>query len=128
MTQDESISPVEGLTMQEFESIREQIIEYMKMYRPDGEAIGAYKIMKLFELFFKRLEAKKVSDMMKASFRAGKKSSAIDLIELQSVLHNVQNVMAGYSQDDTWSDYDKQAHEELIKMQYKVEAELKTVS
>ena len=44
----------------------------------------------------------------------------IDLKELQSVLHNVQQVMAGYSQDDTWSDYDRQAHAELIKMQYLV--------
>ena len=49
----------------------------------------------------------------------------INLKELQSVLHNVQQVMAGYSQDDTWSDYDKQSHAELIKMQYIVEGELK---
>lgn len=55
------------------------------------------------------------------------KTSEIDLKELQSVLHNVQNVMAGYSQDDTWSDYDKQSHAELIKMQYKVEAEILNV-
>ena len=32
--------------------------------------------------------------------------------------------MAGYSQDDTWSDYDKQAHIQLIEMQYQVESEL----
>lgn len=48
----------------------------------------------------------------------------INLKELQSVLHNVQNVMAGYSQDDTWSDYDREAHAKLIDMQYKVEAEI----
>jgi hypothetical protein len=51
----------------------------------------------------------------------------IDLKEFQSVLHNVQQVMAGYSQDDTWSDYDREAHSELIKMQYKVESELQSV-
>lgn len=55
------------------------------------------------------------------------KTSEIDLKELQSVLHNVQNVMAGYSQDDTWSDYDKKSHAELIEMQYIVEAEIKNV-
>ena len=49
----------------------------------------------------------------------------IDLKVLQDVLYDVQNVMAGYSNDDTWSDYDKQAHAELIKMQYIVEDELK---
>jgi hypothetical protein len=49
----------------------------------------------------------------------------IDLKKLQSVLYDVQQVMSGYSQDDTWSDYDRQAHDELIKMQYAVEDELK---
>jgi len=51
----------------------------------------------------------------------------IDLKKLQSVLHNVQQVMAGYSQDDTWSDYDRQSHTELIEMQYIVEDEIKTI-
>jgi hypothetical protein len=51
----------------------------------------------------------------------------IDLKKLQSVLYDVQQVMAGYSQDDTWSDYDKEAHKKLIEMQYIVEAEIKNV-
>ena len=41
--------------------------------------------------------------------------------KMQSVLYDVQQVMAGYSQDDTWSDFDKQAHAELIEMQFRVE-------
>lgn len=49
----------------------------------------------------------------------------INLKKLQSVLYNVQQVMAGYSQDDTWSDYDREAHKNLIEMQYIVESELK---
>lgn len=49
----------------------------------------------------------------------------IDLNQLKSVLYNVQQVMAGYSQDETWSDFDRQAHAELIKMQYIVDNELK---
>ena len=68
---------------------------------------------------------KEVANMMKASYKAG--VQIIDLKKLQSVLHNVQQVMAGYSQDDTWSDYDRQAHTELIEMQYIVEAEIKNV-
>jgi len=50
MELDNEISPIDGLNKEQFEKIREQIIEYMKMYRPDGEPIGAYKIMKLFDL------------------------------------------------------------------------------
>ncbi len=46
----------------------------------------------------------------------------IDFKELQSILHDVQNVMAAYSQDDTWSNYDRDAHAKLIKMQYEVES------
>ncbi len=69
MTQDESISPIDGLTMQEFESMREQIIEYMKMYRPDGEEIGAYKIMKLFEPFMKPDEDE-ARQMMRFAWKA----------------------------------------------------------
>ena len=72
----------------------------------------------------KMYSGKEVAGMMKASYKAG---CRIDLKKLQSVLHNVQNVMAGYSQDDTWSDYDKQSHAELIAMQYIVEAEIKNV-
>ena len=45
----------------------------------------------------------------------------IDFKKMQSVLYDVQQVMAGYSQDDTWTDYDRQAHAELIKMQYLVD-------
>lgn len=67
---------------------------------------------------------KEVADMMKASYKAG---CRIDLKKLQSVLNNVQNVMAGYSQDDTWSDYDRQSHAELIEMQYIVEDEIYNV-
>lgn len=121
------ISPIDGLDKEQFEKIRGQIIEYIKMYRTDGEPIGAYKIMKLFEPFLKIQEVKGFADMMKASFMAGKKSSPIDLKHLQSVLYNTQQVMAGYSQDDTWSDYDKKTHAELIEMQYIVEAEIKNV-
>lgn len=51
----------------------------------------------------------------------------IDLKQLQSVLYDVQQVMAGYSQDDTWSDYDREAHKKLIEMQYIVEAEILNV-
>lgn len=47
---------------------------------------------------------------------------------LQDTLYNTQQVMAGYSQDDTWSDYDKESHAKLILMQYVVEAEIETVS
>lgn len=31
------------------EEVKEQIVGYMKMYVPDGEPIGAEKIMRLFE-------------------------------------------------------------------------------
>lgn len=124
MIEEKDISPIDGLNMEQFEKIRDQIVEYIKMYSTDGEPIGAYKIMKLFEPFLKMHEVKGFVDMMKASFRAGKKSSPIDLEHLQSVLYNTQQVMAGYSQDDTWSDYDKKTHAELIEMQYIVEAAL----
>lgn len=70
----------------------------------------------------KMYSGKEVAEMMKASYRAGTKW--IDLNKLQSVLYNVQQVMAGYSQDDTWSDYDKKAHTELIEMQYLIETEI----
>lgn len=120
-------SPIDGLNNEEFEKIRDQIIEYIKMYNIDGEAIGAYKSMKLFEPYLKKYNGSEVAEMMKAAHRAGQKLKQIDLKELQSVLHNVQNVMAGYSQDDTWSDYDRDAHKKLIEMQYKVEAEIKNV-
>ena len=69
MTQDESISPIDGLNMQEFESIREQIIEYIKMYKTDGEPIGAYKTMKLFEPFLKSREDE-VREMMRFAWKA----------------------------------------------------------
>ena len=72
----------------------------------------------------KKYVGSEVADMMKASYKAG---CRVDLKRLQSVLHNVQQVMAGYSQDDTWSDYDRQSHAELIEMQYIVEAEIKNV-
>lgn len=75
----------------------------------------------------KTYTGKEVSEMMKASYKAGVSVKNIDLKELQSVLHNVQNVMAGYMNDDTWSDYDRESHDELIKMQYKVEAEINNV-
>jgi hypothetical protein len=68
-----------------------------------------------------------VADMMKASYKAGASVKNIDLKELQSVLHNVQQVMAGYSNDDTWSNYDRQAHKKLIEMQYKIDAEITNV-
>lgn len=48
------ISPIDGLSLQEFEKMRDQIIQYIKMYSTDGEPIGAYKIMKLFEPFIKQ--------------------------------------------------------------------------
>ena len=54
-------------------------------------------------------------------------NNMIDLKKLQSVLHNAQNVMAGYMNDDTWTDYDKKSHAELIQMQYIVEAEINNV-
>lgn len=44
-----NVSPIAGLSNDAFNAIREQIIEYIKMYHQDGEPIGAYKIMKLFE-------------------------------------------------------------------------------
>jgi hypothetical protein len=75
----------------------------------------------------KMYSGKEVADMMKASFKAGAFGKNIDLKELQSVLHNVQQVMAGYSNDDTWTDYDREAHAKLIEMQYKVEAEILNV-
>lgn len=53
MNLETEISPIDGLNKEQFEKIREQIIEYMKMYKSDGEAIGAYKTMKLFEPFYK---------------------------------------------------------------------------
>jgi predicted Zn-dependent peptidase len=49
--QENNISPIDGLSVQEFEKLRDQIIEYIKMYRTDGEPICAWKIMKLFEPF-----------------------------------------------------------------------------
>ena len=72
----------------------------------------------------KKYNGNEVAGMMKASYKAG---CRIDLKKLQSVLHNSQQVMAGYSQDDTWSDYDRQSHSELIEMQYIVEAEINNV-
>jgi hypothetical protein len=45
----------------------------------------------------------------------------LDLKHVQNVLYNVQQVMAGYSLDDTWSDYDSQAHKALIDLQYQVQ-------
>ena len=84
------ISPIDGLDKEQFEKIRGQIIEYIKMYRTDGEPIGAYKIMKLFEPFLKIQEVKGFADMMKASFRAGKKDFIAVLQE------NLQAQIAGY--------------------------------
>lgn len=49
----ETESPIDGLNNEQFKAIREQIIQYIKMYRTDGESIAAYKIMKLFEPFLK---------------------------------------------------------------------------
>jgi hypothetical protein len=69
----------------------------------------------------KMYSGSEVADMMKASYKAG---CRVDLKKLQSVLHNVQQVMAGYSQDDTWSDYDRKSHSELIEMQYIIEDEI----
>jgi predicted Zn-dependent peptidase len=51
MHSETEISPIDGLDKEQFEKLREQIIEYIQMYRTDGEPIGAYKIMKLFEPF-----------------------------------------------------------------------------
>ncbi len=71
------ISPIEGLDNEEFEKTRDQIIEYIKMYKTDGEPIGAYKIIKLFEPFLKQ-SGNSVAEMMKASYRAGKKEIKCD--------------------------------------------------
>ena len=90
MNLENEISPIDGLNKEQFEEIREQIIEYIQMYRTDGEPIGAYKIMKLFEPFLKIQEVKGFSDMMKASFRAGKKDCLAVLDE------NLQAQIAGY--------------------------------
>lgn len=54
--QENNVSPIDGLNMEQFEKIRDQIVEYIKMYSTDGETIGAYKIMKLFEPFLKNVE------------------------------------------------------------------------
>ena len=54
MVKENEISPIGGLPMEQFEKIREQIIQYIKMYHKDGEPIGAYKIMKLFEPFLEK--------------------------------------------------------------------------
>ncbi len=42
-------SPIHGLSKEQFEEIRLQIIEYIKMYHNGGEPIAAYKILKLVE-------------------------------------------------------------------------------
>lgn len=60
-------SPIDGLNNKQFEKIRDQIVEYMKMYTPDGEMIGAYKIMKLFEPPRKE-DLNKFAVIAKASF------------------------------------------------------------
>lgn len=86
----ETESPIDGLNNEQFKAIREQIIQYIKMYRTDGEPIGAYKIMKLFEPFLKIQEVKGFADMMKASFRAGKKDFIAVLQE------NLQAQIAAY--------------------------------
>jgi len=44
----------------------------------------------------------------------------LDLKKLYDVIYNCQQVMAGYSQDDTWSDYDREVHAALIQMQFTV--------
>ena len=90
MNSETEISPIDGLNKEQFEKIREQIIEYIKMYKTDGEPIGAWKIMKLFEPFLKIQEVKGFADMMKASFRAGRKDFIVVLQE------NLQAQISGY--------------------------------
>lgn len=90
MNLETEISPIDGLSNEQFEKIREQIIEYIKMYKTDGEPIGAYKIMKLFEPFLRIQEVKQFTEMMKASFRAGRKDFIAILDE------NLQAQIAGY--------------------------------
>lgn len=101
-------SPIDGLSIEQFEKIREQIIEYIKMYRTDGEPIGAYKIMKLFEPFLKIHEVKGFSDMMKASFRAGRKDFITVLQE------NLQAQISGYYNVDK-TDAEKEKRNAVIE-------------
>lgn len=48
------ISPIDGLDKEQFEKIRGQIIEYIKMYSTDGETIGAWKILRYLQPYFKK--------------------------------------------------------------------------
>ena len=102
------ISAIDGLNKDQFEKIREQIIEYIQMYRTDGEPIGAYKIMKLFEPFLKIQEVKGFSDMMKSSFRAGRKDFIVVLQE------NLQAQISGYYNVDK-TDLEKEKRNAVIE-------------
>lgn len=102
------ISPIDGLNKDQFEKIREQIIEYIKMYKTDGEPIGAWKIMKLFEPFLKIQEVKGFADMMKASFRAGRKDFIVVLQE------NLQAQISGYYNVDK-TDAEKEKRNAVIE-------------
>ena len=53
-------SPIDGLTKKQFEKIRDQIIEYIKMYSTDGEAIGAYKILRHLQPYLKKDDTPKL--------------------------------------------------------------------
>jgi hypothetical protein len=108
MNLENEISPIDGLNKEQFEEIREQIIEYIQMYRTDGEPIGAYKIMKLFEPFLKIQEVKGFSDMMKASFRAGRKDFIVVLQE------NLQAQISGYYNVDK-TDLEKEIRNAVIE-------------
>ncbi len=54
MIEEKEISPIDGLNMEQFEKIRDQIVEYIKMYSTDGEPIGAWKILRYLQPYFKK--------------------------------------------------------------------------
>lgn len=53
---EDDLSPIDGLNMEQFEKIRNQIVEYIKMYSTDGETIGAWKILRYLQPYFKKGE------------------------------------------------------------------------
>ena len=60
MITETEISPIDGLDKEQFQKIREQIIEYIKMYSNDGEAIGAWKILMYLQRYFKNNDTPKL--------------------------------------------------------------------
>lgn len=60
MIEEKEISPIDGLNLEQFEKARDQIVEYIKMYSTDGEPIGAWKILRFLQPYFKKEDTPKL--------------------------------------------------------------------